>query len=337
MNTRTIVIALLCIVLGTGWVMANTTPAAPAPDANPATPAPAVAPAPSATAPAPAVTPAAPVPAPPAATPAKPLSPEQEAAEAKLKAVKAEIEAAEQELRLLKVRADLAQYRQDEQRAKIVAELKAKAELAEQQLKAQQADVALAKYGASDEANGVYKFFDEVTEESIKKAIDALDTMSRARPKQPITIVLNSPGGLVYDGLALYDHLRALSARGHHITVVVRGMAASMGGILLQAGDTRIIGRESELLIHEVASGASGKVNEMLERVKNSEHLWVKLSKILARRSTMPVTDPNNPNVTIANPTLEQRAESIRRKAFKFDWWLDAEEAVRLGFADKIE
>ena len=118
-------------------------------------------------------------------------------------------------------------------------------------------------------------------------------------------------------GLALFDYIQDLRKSGHHITVVALGMAASMGGILLQAGDKRIVGRHAMVLIHEVASGAQGKVSEMVDSLEFSNKLWDKLAKILSERSVM-------------------NAGQIKKKAYKKDWWLDAEETVKLGFADEI-
>lgn len=97
----------------------------------------------------------------------------------------------------------------------------------------------------------------------------------------------------------------------------VRGIAASMGGVLLQAGDTRIIGPNAMLMIHEVAGGATGKLHDMEERIELTRRLWEKLADILAERSTM-------------------TPQELIDKTYKFDWWLDAEDAVKFGFADKV-
>ena len=58
-------------------------------------------------------------------------------------------------------------------------------------------------------------------------------------------------------GIELYDHIMDLRARGARITTTVMGQAASMGGILAQAGETRRIGPNGYLMIHEVAAGLS--------------------------------------------------------------------------------
>lgn len=176
---------------------------------------------------------------------------------------------------------------------------------------------ALAIATATDAENRTYMFFTGTSDDPIKKAIEDLNVLSRRFQGEPLTIVLNSPGGSVYQGLALYDHIRSLSNKGHHITVIVRGMAASMGGILLQSGDRRIIGSESEVLIHAVSSGTIGPLYEMEDAVDHIKRLWDKLVKILAKRSTL-------------------TEKQIRARAARKDWWLDAQTALDLGFADAI-
>lgn len=174
-----------------------------------------------------------------------------------------------------------------------------------------------------DSLNCEYFFSAVVTPDSIRSAISDLNKVSRLNPGKPLTVVLNSPGGSVIDGLALYDHIRDLSGRGHHMTVKVRGMAASMGGILLQAGDTRVVGPEALVLIHEVSGGALGRINDMEDRIAHTRRLWDRLADILSRGSKR-------------HGKQGMTAEEIQTKAHKFDWWLDGNEAVALGFADQV-
>lgn len=230
---------------------------------------------------------------------------------------KLESDSREAELRLKKMERDERLASRQENDADYRArEAQAKAEIAEMQRDSMKRSEENAKADASEHL--IYTFYDAVDQDSIKPAMADIGKWARRFPGESITIILNSPGGSVLDGLALYDFLRHLSAKGHFITVKVYGMAASMGGILLQAGDKRIVGPEAEVLIHEVSSGTWGKVSLMQERVDFSARLWDKLAKILAKRSTM---------------TKAQ----IKRKANKFDWWLTAREAVQLGFADEVE
>jgi ATP-dependent Clp endopeptidase proteolytic subunit ClpP len=230
---------------------------------------------------------------------------------------KLQSDAREQELRLKKLERDerLAGRQENEADFK-TREAQARAEMAEMQRDQLKRSEENAKAESSEHL--IYTFYAGVDELSVKPAMETIGKWARRFPKENITVVLNSPGGSVLDGLALYDFLRHLSAKGHFITVKVYGMAASMGGILLQAGDKRIVGPEAEVLIHEVASMTMGKVSIQQDRLDFSKKLWDKLAKILAKRSTMTATQ-------------------IKRKAHKFDWWLTAKEAVRLGFADEVE
>lgn len=170
---------------------------------------------------------------------------------------------------------------------------------------------------SSDEAN-IYYFHGAVNSISSSDCIESVGFWTRKRPGSDITIVFNSPGGGVFEGLALYDFLRDLRSRGHKLTTKSVGMAASMGGVLLQAGDERIMGPNAYMLIHEVSSGSMGKVSEMEDALEFTNRLQEKLLDILSERSSL---------------TKAQ----IKRKWKKKDWWLDAQEALELGFIDRIE
>lgn len=234
-----------------------------------------------------------------------------------LKLRKLESDTRESELRVQRLERDAKATERLEKEADYKArEAQAKAEIAEMQRDQMKRNEENAKADASEHL--IYTFYDAVDETSIKPAMADIGKWARRFPGESITIVLNSPGGSVLDGLALYDFLRHLSAKGHFITVKVYGMAASMGGILLQAGDKRIVGPEAEVLIHEVSSGTRGKVSVQQDSLDFSKRLWDKLAKILAKKSKMTKTQ-------------------IMRKAHKFDWWLTAKEAVQLGFADEVE
>lgn len=163
----------------------------------------------------------------------------------------------------------------------------------------------------------IYHFLGAVNDATVKECMLVLEAWSRATPACEITIIFNSPGGGVISGLALYDALLGLKAKGHKLTTVARGYAASMGGVLLQAGDERLIGPNAHVLIHEVSSGAIGKVSEIEDDLKFTKMLQDRLLGILAARSTL---------------TKQQ----IKTRWRKTDWWLDADESVELGFADRI-
>lgn len=170
---------------------------------------------------------------------------------------------------------------------------------------------------ASDDENRVYQFAGAVTESSVKSCITALTRWHRLDPGCDITIVFNSPGGSVIDGFALWDYLTYLKAEGHYLTTVCQGMAASMGGILLQAGHTRIMGAESVLLVHEISFGVGGKMGEIEDEVAFAKMLTKRVLNIFAKRT----------NLT---------ADQIARRWARKDWWLNSDESLRLGFVDQI-
>jgi ATP-dependent Clp protease protease subunit len=173
----------------------------------------------------------------------------------------------------------------------------------------------------SDRFHNVYRYTDTVDNNSVKKVIEQFETWSRLHKGDkplPVELVIYSPGGTIVAGNALYDYFTEWKERpGHHLTTTARGYAASMGGILLQAGHVRNMGAESWLLIHEGSGGAIGSVGEIEDMVEWSKKLRDHLARILAERSTMTVTQ-------------------IKRKWNRTDWWLDANEALELGFIDFI-
>lgn len=175
------------------------------------------------------------------------------------------------------------------------------------------------RYKASDSQNHVFQFDGAVGPASVKTCITALSTWSRLHPKCDIEIVFNSPGGSVIDGMALWDFLTELKSRGHHLTTVCRGYAASMGGILFQVGDHRVIGRESYLMIHEISAGAQGKIGEINDAVKFYERICERVVDLFVSRSGGKIT------------------KAAFKKAWtRTDWWLTSDEVIAAGFADEV-
>jgi ATP-dependent Clp endopeptidase proteolytic subunit ClpP len=172
---------------------------------------------------------------------------------------------------------------------------------------------------ASDFSNHVYRFSGPVTDGSVTACQRTLAAWHRLEPGEDFTIVFNSPGGSVVAGMALFDYLTYLRAEGHHITTVCEGMAASMGGILMQAGDKRVIGKESYLMIHEISAGASGKIGEITDVVKWYEIVCERVANIFIERSK-------------GKCKRDQFVKGWKRQ----DWWLDSESALKYGFVDEV-
>jgi ATP-dependent Clp endopeptidase proteolytic subunit ClpP len=170
---------------------------------------------------------------------------------------------------------------------------------------------------ADHRAAQVYTFYSGVDADSVQQCMAELGRWSRRDPGAPITVIFNSPGGHVLDGLALFDYLRQLRAMGHRITTIALGRAASMGAVLLQAGDRRVIGENAFMLVHEVSNNSAGKVSELEDGMEFTKRLQKRLLAILSERST-----------------LAER--ELQRRWARKEWWLDAREAVDLGLADAL-
>lgn len=191
--------------------------------------------------------------------------------------------------------------------------------LAEARLANAEADfkeLEVSRLRATSAEHNVFTFYADVDDTSVYNSLNSLSTWSRRHPGEDLHIVLNSPGGSVIAGLALYDFLQDMK-QSHFITVTTIGMAASMGGILLQAGHHRVASKNAFILIHEVSASSYGKITEMEDETTFLVRLQEKLMAILAERSSM---------------TPRQIKARMKRK----DWWMDAEQALELGFIDAI-
>jgi len=110
---------------------------------------------------------------------------------------------------------------------------------------------------------------------------------------RPITLYMNSAGGNVTDGLAIHDVIRHLVSRGIEVTVIVQGMAYSMGSIVLQAASTgrRLAFPHSWIMIHEPAKWAGWQSTtaaaQHLERLKQMQD---QIYRILSARSGGPTS-----------------------------------------------
>ena len=134
-------------------------------------------------------------------------------------------------------------------------------------------------------------------------------------PKKDIQLYINTPGGSVTAGLAIYDTMQYVKCP---ISTVCVGMAASMGATLLAAGTKgkRFALPNSEILLHQVAGGISGEAVEIEITAKQIIKIKDKLNKILAKHTGQP---------------LEKVEKDTDR-----DFYLSAEEAKEYGIIDEV-
>ena len=146
-------------------------------------------------------------------------------------------------------------------------------------------------------------------------------------PDKPINLYINSPGGSVTAGLAIYDTMQFIKCE---IQTMVMGQAASMGSFLAQAGTKgkRFVLPESRTMIHRVSSGTRGtsgsvhvqelQFEDAIRSMEESKRLNKRLTELYVRHNT-------------AGKTYEELFETM-----KFDTFLSAEEAVEYGLADRV-
>lgn len=139
--------------------------------------------------------------------------------------------------------------------------------------------------------------------------------LSSQDPESPITMYLNTPGGSVYDGLAIYDTMQYIS---NEVQTVCTGLAASMGSVLLCAGEKgkRFALPHSRIMIHQPLGGAHGQASDIEITAKEILKLKGELYQIIADHS---------------RKTLKQIEKDADR-----DHWLTAKEAVEYGMIDSI-
>lgn len=123
-----------------------------------------------------------------------------------------------------------------------------------------------------------------------------------------ITLQINSPGGSVSDGLAIYDTLNYIDAK---IRTVGLGMCASMGAFLLSAGTRgmRHATENCEILIHQPLGGASGQASDIIIAANHIERMRARLNRILSENTGKPIRtiqrDTDRDRIMTADEALE--------------------------------
>lgn len=154
----------------------------------------------------------------------------------------------------------------------------------------------------------------EINGESAISLIQQLHHLEHEDPAAPITMYINSPGGSVSDGLAIFDTMNALKAP---ITTVCVGEAASMGALLFVSGQERLMLPNASLMIHDpLTLGISGSALDVERKTKRLMKTRGRIAGILAEAT---------------GHTLEKILDITAT-----DRYFDAEEALEFGLADRI-
>lgn len=134
-------------------------------------------------------------------------------------------------------------------------------------------------------------------------------------PKKDIMLYINSPGGSVYDALAIYDTMQHIKC---DVATIGVGMQASAGAVLLSSGTKgkRSLLPNSTVMIHQPAAGTDGKVTDMENDLKEFLRLKKSLNEILVKNTGQKLS------------TIEKDAER--------DYWMSADEAKKYGLVDHV-
>ena len=157
----------------------------------------------------------------------------------------------------------------------------------------------------------------EVNQTMAEIAVAQLLFLEAENPEQAINVYLNSPGGSVYDGLAIYDLMQYIKCP---VYTFVTGMAASMGSFLATAGEPghRYLLPHSVTMIHQPSGGARGKMSDMEIDLQEGLRLKKELTELYVKHNSK-------------GTTYDQFVQLLDR-----DKWLTAQQALDLGLADQI-
>lgn len=155
----------------------------------------------------------------------------------------------------------------------------------------------------------------EINEHTANIVVAQLLHLQAEDPNSDITMYINSPGGSVIDGLAIYDTMNFISC---DVVTVCVGCCASMASIILSSGakGKRYALPNSEILIHQASSGTRGTVADMTIDLQHVIKMNEKTKNILVKNT---------------GQSYEKISNDINR-----DYWLSSNEALQYGLVDKI-
>lgn len=155
----------------------------------------------------------------------------------------------------------------------------------------------------------------EVTDDSANLVVAQLLFLESEDPDKDIYLYINSPGGSVTAGMAIYDTMNYIKA---DVSTICMGMAASMGAFLLSSGakGKRYALPNAEVMIHQPLGGFQGQVTDIDIHAKRMLKIKDKMNKILSENTGKP---------------LEEIKRDVER-----DYFLDGDEAAAYGLVDKV-
>ena len=154
-----------------------------------------------------------------------------------------------------------------------------------------------------------------VNEQTANVVVAQLLHLANEDPDKDIQLYINSPGGSVYDGLAIYDTMQYIKPDVQTIGI---GLQASMGAFLLSAGakGKRFVLPNARVMIHQPSSGTQGKVTDQEISLREALEIKERLA-------------------TSMSENTGQKLDKIKADMER-DFWMSAEAAVKYGLADEV-
>lgn len=156
---------------------------------------------------------------------------------------------------------------------------------------------------------------EDVNEHTANSVVAQLLHLAYVDPQADISLYINSPGGSVYDGMAIYDTMNFIKP---DVATYGIGLQASMGAFLLSSGakGKRFCLPHAKVMIHQPSSGTHGKVTDMEIDMKETLEVKEMLAKIMAKNTGQKLT----------------KVKSDMER----DYWMTPDEAVKYGLIDKV-
>ena len=156
---------------------------------------------------------------------------------------------------------------------------------------------------------------EDVNEHTANLVVAQLLHLAYDNPKKDIKLYINSPGGSVYDGFAIYDTMQFISPDVQTIGI---GVQASMGAFLLSSGTKgkRFVLPNSRIMIHQPSSGTQGKISDQEISLREGIYLKQQLNEILAKNTG-------------------QKLSKIEKDTDR-DFWMSANDAKEYGLIDEV-
>lgn len=156
---------------------------------------------------------------------------------------------------------------------------------------------------------------EEVNSASAGVVVAQLLYLEGQDPEKDISLYINSPGGVITDGMAIYDTMQYIKC---DVSTICLGMAASMGAFLLAAGTKgkRFALPNSEIMIHQPSGGAQGQATDISIHANHILRVKDKLNQILSERTGQPL--------------------DVVKRDTERDNFMTAQEALEYGLIDKV-